>query len=307
MKPILLVVGGTGFIGYHVAKRAMNEGFDVYSISRNPPIPLREVKGVEYNFFDLLNNEHLKKFLNDKEFNYVVNTSGCINHQLFIDGGNKVFENHFFATKNLIHFLNRKKLKSFIHLGSSDEYGDNISPISEIQRESPISPYSFAKVATSHMLQMLQRTEQFPAVILRLFLVYGPTQDKERFLPNLIINSLRNNDIPITFGEQLRDFCYVNDVVNAIFLSFDKENALGNIINIASGDPIKIKEMVIRVNSLIQKGKPLFGSIKYRTNESMSLYADIRKAKKVLNWKPTYKIEHALKETVNWYKENGSY
>ena len=153
---------------------------------------------------------------------------------------------------------------------------------------------------------MLKITEQFPAIILRLFLVYGPAQDKERFLPNLIINSLKNKNIPITLGEQIRDYCYVEDVLNAIFLLFDnRNNALGNIINIASGNPVKIKEIVSKVNSLIGKGKPLFGSIKYRENESMSLYADINKAKKLLNWKPIYKIDEGLKETINWYKENG--
>ncbi len=302
----LLVVGGTGFIGYHVAKRAICKGFDVYSISRNRPVPLREVKGVKYKFLDLLNYQDLKKFLNNKKIDYVINTSGCINHTLFKDGGNHVFENHFSATKNLINLLDREHLKCFIHLGSSDEYGKNISPISEIQRESPISPYSFAKVATSYLLQMLKITEQFPAIILRLFLVYGPAQDKERFLPNLIINSLKNNNISITLGEQIRDYCYIEDVLNAIFLSFDnRNNALGNVINIASGNPIKIKEMVCKVNSLIGKGKPLFGSIKYRENESMSLYADINKAKKLLNWKPIYKIDEGLKETINWYRENG--
>ena len=87
----LLVVGGTGFIGYHVAKRAISKGFDVYSISRNRPVHLREVKGVNYKFLDLLNYEDLRKFLHNKKIDYVINTSGCINHTLFKDGGNHVF------------------------------------------------------------------------------------------------------------------------------------------------------------------------------------------------------------------------
>ena len=79
---------------------------------------------------------------------------------------------------------------------------------------------------------MLYRSENFPAVILRLFLVYGPNQNEKRFLPYLIKNSLRDNKFPVTLGEQIRDYCYVKDVINAIFLTFKTKSVLGNVINI---------------------------------------------------------------------------
>ena len=137
------------------------------------------------------------------------------------------------------------------------------------------------KVAICHLLQMLHKTENFPAVILRLFLVYGPTQNEKRFLPNLIKNSLNDRIIPTTLGEQVRDFCYVKDVVRAIFLTLENKKAIGNVINIASGNPIKIKEIIKKVVFLVGKGKPSFGAVDYRPNESMSLYANISKAKDI--------------------------
>ena len=149
----------------------------------------------------------LNKFLKSSKIEYVVNTSGYIDHTLFKDGGEIIFENHFISTKNLLNNLNKQYLKCFLHLGSSDEYGDNQSPQKEDQRESPISPYSFSKVAICHLLQMLLKLKIYSN--LRLFLVYGPTQNEKRFLPNLIKNSLNDRIIPTTLGEQVRDFCYV--------------------------------------------------------------------------------------------------
>ena len=79
-------------------------------------------------------------------------------------------------------------------------------PQCEELREQPISPYSLAKVASTHFLQMLQRTEGFPAVVLRLFLTYGPHQDNRRFLPQIIQACLRDDEFAVSDGHQLRDF-----------------------------------------------------------------------------------------------------
>ena len=233
MKEKLLIVGGTGFIGFHLAKEGIKKGFEVYSISKNPPIDKRCLSEVVYIHLDLLNKENLANYIKNLEINYVVNSMGYVDHRLFKNGGDEVYQNHFSSTKNLINCLNKKNLKCFLHLGSSDEYGSNPSPQLEELRESPISPYSFAKVSTSHMLQMLYRTEDFPSIILRLFLVYGPNQNKERFIPHIIKESLKNKDYLVSPGEQIRDFCYIDDVVEAIFIALNKKNIFGEIINIA--------------------------------------------------------------------------
>jgi len=90
---------------------------------------------------------------------------------LYSEGGRKHLEEHFTSLKNLIEILPRDHLKAFIQIGSSDEYGNAPAPQHEGLRESPISPYSIGKVAATHFLQMLHRTENFPATILRLFLL----------------------------------------------------------------------------------------------------------------------------------------
>ena len=191
-----------------------------------------------------------------------------------------------------------------INLGSSDEYGDNLSPQVETFKDKPFTPYSFAKSASSLFLEMLYKNESFPCCTLRIFLTYGPHQDVNRFIPQIIIGCLKNESFPVSKGEQLRDFCFIDDVVEAIFLVFASSKSSGEIINIASGKPVSVRDVVEKIQNITKGGYPKFGEIEYRSNENMSLYADINKAKKFLNWNPKYSLEEGLKFTIDWFYEN---
>ena len=79
---------------------------------------------------------------------------------------------------NTVYYLNKKILKNIFYIGSSDEYGSNISPQLEKYREIPSSTYSFSKTASTHFLQMLSKSENFPSSIIRIFLTYGPFKKK---------------------------------------------------------------------------------------------------------------------------------
>ena len=299
----LLIVGGTGFIGSYLANEALSRGFEVTVLSLNSKNLKQNDINVEYLFADITNLGKLSKVLNKKLFHHVVNLGGYINHSSFSKDGCRVFDVHFMGMYNLVRCTNHRELKSFIQIGSSDEYGSNSAPQNENQREFPISPYSSAKTAATYFLQMLNRTENFPAVILRPFLVYGPGQDKSRLIPQIIYGCLDNNKFPVSQGEQLRDFCHVSDFINAIFSSFGNNNAYGEVINVASGSPISIKEVVIMIQKIVGTGSPKFGEIPYRVGENMTLYADISKANKLLKWQPKIDLDVGLRKIIDRIKE----
>ena len=301
----LLVIGGTGFIGHHLLHAAVEKKWHLSSLSLHPPKPERYVAGVKYFHCDLLKKTELEEIFRDSKFDYVVNLGGYINHTLFRAGGRQHIEEHFTAIQNLITFLSRESLQTFIQIGSSDEYGNIPAPQHENLRESPISPYSLGKVATTHFLQMLYHTEAFPVVIFRLFLIFGPGQGKQRFLPQIIKGCLNDRKFPTSSGEQLRDFCFVEDVVNAILLALETDKVRGEVLNIASGQPVSIYNMIESVRNLIGKGEPCFGEVPYRPGENMCLYADTQKAQKMLGWVPRYTLESGLKKTISWYSDNG--
>lgn len=295
-KPRLLVVGGTGFIGSHLLAAAKKD-WQLTSISLNPPSPQRYVNSVKYVQLDLTDFDALQATLVE-DYDYVVNLGGYIDHTLFKDSGHILIDTHFRALQNLIATLSRKSLKRFVHIGSSDEYGSSPAPQCEELREQPISPYSLAKVASTHFLQMLQSTEGFPAVVLRLFLTYGPHQDNRRFLPQIIQACLRDDEFAVSDGHQLRDFCHVQDVVRAILLALQTRDVEGHVFNIASGYPVSIRSIIESVQEILGRGKPQYGVIPYRTGENMALYASIHKAEKFLSWTPKIAFETGLRKTI---------
>lgn len=296
----LLVVGGTGFIGSHLCAEAQRRGYAVTSLSlASPALP---VDGVRYLSGDISRNPAATEFEVGLDFEYVINAGGYIDHAGFGAGGQQIIDAHFGGVRNLAAACNRAVLKRFVQIGSSDEYGALPAPQREDMREAPISPYSFAKAAAAHMLQMLWRTERFPAVTARLFLVYGPGQGEKRFLPQLITGCLQNKCFPVSAGAQLRDFCYVGDVVSGILAMLDAPGVCGEAINLASGTPTSIAEMIMRVRDIVGAGEPLFGEIPYRTGESMALYADVVKAESLLGWKPRIALEEGLRATIDWYR-----
>lgn len=300
-KPRLLVVGGTGFIGQHIVQRGAEDGWDVTSISFNEPKEEHKIPNVNYVSFDLAERESFSRLLN-KTYDYVINLGGYVDHTLFSGGGRRLVDTHFVGLLNLLEHINRGAVRRFIQIGSSDEYGDAPHPQAEDLRECPISPYSLAKVASTHFLQMLWRTEKFPAVIIRLFLTYGPFQEQQRFLPQIIYGCLDDLEFPVSAGEQLRDFCYVEDVVDAIFRCMETDAVSGQVVNIGSGEARSIRNMVETIVNLIGQGRPQFGAIPYRIGENMALYADITKAKELLNWRPKKSLDVGLSKTIAWYK-----
>ena len=100
----------------------------------------------------------------------------------------------------------------------------------------------------------------------------------------------------------MRDFCYIDDVVEAMIKAAILPDCKGHVINIASGIPVMIKEVIQKLMELTEGGKPLWGAHSYRVGENMELYADINLAKKLLHWEPQVSLDVGLKKTIEYYK-----
>jgi nucleoside-diphosphate-sugar epimerase len=301
MKDSLLIVGGSGFIGSHLAIKSLDRGFKTTIVSFKEVTSEKKIKGISYIQSDISNLSELKQKLLKKDFHYVINLSGYIDHSSYLLGGSSVIDVHFDGVQNLLKVLDWSILKKFVQIGSSDEYGSHHAPQNEDMNELPISPYSFAKVASSKLLQMLHRTEDLPVVVFRLFLVYGNGQDRSRFIPQIIKGCLSGKNFPTSKGEQLRDFCHVEDITSGILDSLVINEVNGEIINLASGKPKSIREVIEIIQKLTNSGLPEFGEIAYRTGENMALYANVEKAKKLLNWGPKIKLQEGLNEAIKFY------
>ena len=297
----ILVLGGTGFIGRNLCEMLIKKNYKVDFVGRtNFSLPISE--SYDATSLKQIDIKNLDRLVSDK-YTHIINLSGYIDHSNFYQGGWEVINSHLFDVINFLHKIDKSKLVRFVQIGSSDEYGDNLSPQVESYKTRPFSPYSFAKSAMSEFLQMMHTDMDFPSVTLRLFLVYGKYQKPDRFLPQIILGCLRGKKIPMSEGIQLRDFCHVEDICYAILACLENDKVNGEVINIASGTPIAIRDLALKVQEIIGSGEIEIGANMMRENENMSLYADIDKAKEILSWSPKIDLEQGLRYTIEYYRE----
>ena len=299
MKEKILILGGTGFIGYHLAKEALRRGFQVSSLSKNFPVKKRYLKKVKYIIADISNKSLISRKLK-KDFKYVVNLAGYVDHSDKI----KTYKSHYLGCKNISNFFLKEKIKKFVQVGSSMEYGLAKSPQKENYKCQPKSIYGTAKFLSTNYLLNLHKKKKFPVTIVRLYQVYGPYQDLNRFIP-IVINSCKyNRDFPCSHGRQFRDFLYISDLIEAFFLILKNPKVNGEIFNIGFGKTLKIKNIIHKVLSYFKSGNPQFGKIKLRKEEQIKIYPDISKAIRILNWKPKISFSKGLAKTIQYYNSN---
>jgi len=226
-----------------------------------------------------------------------VNLAGYVNHV----EKKKTFSSHYNGSKNLADHFKKKKIKSFVQISSGAEYGNLKSPHNEKIKCFPASNYGKAKYfATKHLLKLFKQNK-FPCTILRLYQIFGPKQDQNRFIPVVIKNSLENKKFNVSSGKQQRDFLYVDDVVDAVIKCLIKKKSRGEIFNVGCGKPFEIKKILLLIVKICKGGTPIYGKINLRKEENLITYPSTNKIKKFLNWKPKYSFSNGLKKTIKLY------
>jgi nucleoside-diphosphate-sugar epimerase len=299
----ILIVGGTGFIGSNLATIAIKKGWIVTSISLKKPKKKRLVKKVKYIQCDISNKIKLKKCIKKNQYDYVINCGGHVDHK----NKKKVFLSHYIGCKNLTDFfIGDKLLKSFIQIGSSVEYGNLKSPHKEkdyLKVKKTNSYYGDAKLKATKYLMKKYKEYKFSCKIIRVYLCYGPKQDLNRFIPQIIQACKNNQPFNTSSGKQYRDFIYIDDLTNLIFLLLKDKKHNGEIFNAGSGKPIQLKKLVKLIQKKCGGGKPNFGKIGLRKDESIRFYSKIDKAKKKLKWKVKTNLKKGISSIIQNYYE----
>jgi len=232
----------------------------------------------------------------------VLNSGGYVDHT----NKKKILESHYLGCKNLAEIFLRKKIKKFLQIGSSVEYGYHKSPHNEnykVNSKSLKSNYGIAKLKSTIFLQKLYKKFKFPVVILRPYICFGPHQSINRFIPIIIKNCLQDASFPCSHGKQFRDFIFIDDLVDIIYKCLNKDNIEGEIFNIGTGKPLKIKKIIETIKKLTQGGKPKYGKVKLRKDELKIFYPNIKKMRKYFNWQAKTPFLKGLSNTINFYEK----
>ena len=136
----------------------------------------------------------------------------------------------------------------------------------------------------------------------RIFFLYGPHENPNRLVSSVILNLIHNKIAPCSHGNQIRDYLYVKDVASA-FVSLLMSNVDGPV-NIASGKPIALKEVILLIADKLGKSNLVkLGARPQKENEPAVLFGDTKRLFNEVIWQPQYDLDGGIRETIDWWQE----
>jgi nucleoside-diphosphate-sugar epimerase len=316
-----LVTGATGFIGSHLVERLLKKGFEITCLTRNTDRPAW-IEGLDVSLFqgDCSDRDLLSGFVHG--FDYIFHLSGLTK----ASRKEEFYSVNTGGTENIINAVLRGNpdVKRFVYISSLSAFGPKISDQmpSEEQDSSPVSVYGASKLDAEKTL--LRYNDRVPISILRPSVVYGP-RDREFYM---LFKFIQKGFLP-RWGEGHTSLVYIDDLVDAILLTIDNEEAVGKTYFISDGETHCNGEIVNEILSVLRRKPlslrlpkkllPLIGFFGERMSTMMGttsminrdkarelMYADwlcdISKAKRELRFLPKVGLSKGIQWTADWYK-----
>ena len=336
MKEIrrILITGGSGFIGGAlVAKLLNNSNHMIFNIDKNSYSSdlKRNINHLNSstNYFlinvDLKDQEKVIKAIKDSDPDYIFHLAAESHVDRSIESPKLFLESNIIGTYNLLeaskeHWDNlskhRKEKFRFHHISTDEVFGSlgKKGKFNEDSKYKPNSPYSASKASSDHFVRAWHSTFGLPILITNCSNNFGPFQFPEKLIPLIILKLLNNDSIPIYGdGENIRDWLFVEDHVNALLLVSDK-GLPGETYCIGGNNEISNIEIARKIIHLINKYNQ-----NYNFDESKIIFVEDRPGhdkrysidshliRKRLGWYPQFSFEEALNITIKWYLNNQSW
>ena len=300
----VIVTGGAGFIGSHLAERLVGQGYQVIVLDDLSTGKIENIKEllkndiVEFIKGSVIDLSLLRKLF--QSVAYIFHEAAIPSVPRSIENPQASHEVNVSGTLNVLLAARENGVQKVVYASSSSVYGDTPSlPKREGIMPHPLSPYAATKLAGEYYCQVFHEVYKLPTVCLRYFNVYGPRQDANSqyatVIPRFIKRASESNS-PIIFGdgEQTRDFTFVKDAVEATILAVESD-ACG-LFNIARGESVTINELAKLVISIIGNNvEPIHQEP--RPGDVRHSLADISRAR-TLGYEPKYSLQAGLAKTI---------
>ncbi len=305
----VLITGGAGFIGSHLASRLLELGHEVRVLDdfstgkRDNLLPLEGrfelVEG------DLRDRATCERACDGIEF--VLHEAAIPSVPKSVDDPLPSHDVNVNGTFNLLLACVEKKVKRFIYAASSSAYGDTeVSPKHEGIRPDPLSPYAVQKFTGECYARSFFQCYGLETISLRYFNVFGSRQDPRSQYAAAIpafVTAILRGESPVVYGdgEQTRDFTYIDNVVHGNVVAMKASATRGEAVNIACGDRISVNQVIKAINEQLgTQVKPQY--VPRRTGDVLHSCADISLAGSLLGFEPQVSFEDGLGRAIDYYR-----
>jgi UDP-glucose 4-epimerase len=316
----ILVTGGAGFIGGHLAERFVRDGYDVVVLDQMDPYYDLDIKrhtiercerlttesegSYEFVEGDIRDADLVDRLVESAE--YVYHQAGKAGVRDSVADPRVYNEVNVDGTLNILDAARDSDVERVVMASSSSVYGGRESylPFSETDPALPVSPYGASKLAAERYLCSYHEVYDLPTVALRYFTVYGP-----RMRPNMAISNFvsrcMNDRPPVIYGDgtQTRDFTYIEDVVDANVSLLSTDAADGEAMNIGSTDNIAIRDLAVEIRDQIAPGLEFEYADRYAADADHT-HADTTKAGELIGYDPEHTIPEGVSKFIDWYRAN---
>lgn len=308
----VLITGGCGFIGSHLVEKFHSEGYDIRILGLNCQLEnieqVLKKNNVEFIRGDIRNRKICDRAVKDCE--YVCHLAALISVDHSIEEPRPFWDVNVGGTFNILDAAYNEGVKKFQYMSSCEMLGHIDHPhkaTEEWKTYIPRSPYAASKLAAETYCNSYFITYDFPIVITRAFNVFGPRQSPgaRGAMIAKFITMVLNNEAPTIFGdgEQIRDWTYVKDVAEGIYMATTSKEGGGETFHLASGIDRKVIDVAKKIIEVCGKGDKLklkFGDA--RLGELRRSCGDATKIKKIIGWEPKISFEDGIEKTVNFFK-----
>lgn len=307
-----LVTGAAGFIGSHLAQRAHEAGYEVVGVDNLTPYYEPSLK--KENAEDLLASgiKFVEADLLEVDLRDLLASVDVVFHQAgqpgvrasWAEGFDDYIQANIRLTQELLEASRYAGLRRFVYASSSSVYGHARSyPVRESVLPRPYSPYGVTKLAAENLCSLYATNWSLPTVSLRYFTVYGPRQRPDMAFRRLIDAALGGDPFPLMGdGKQVRDFTYVDDVVEANLAAAESDLEPGEVINIAGGSTISLWEVVEMVESVTDRKIDL-RRLPKQPGDVRKTSGATGKAESLLGWSPSTDLRTGIEKQVAWHQE----
>ncbi len=310
-----LITGCAGFIGFHMCKLLLKKNYKVVGVDNLNPYYsvkyknhrvsiLKKNKNFIFYKYDLSKKKKIKKIFLDHSFKNIIHFAAQPGVIYSYKNPSSYYKNNVNATKVLIDEIKKNNIKHFIFSSSSSVYGDHRKyPISENFKLKPKNYYAKTKISCEKIIKRKLKKTKTLVKIIRPFTVYGPYGRPDMLILKLLSLIKRKKTIKIyDHGKQLRDFTYIDDVVNIIFLLSKKIDKNFQTLNICGSKPIKINDVILLVQNILKKKIKLQYKNK-RKGEMKITFGSNKRLIKYIKYTRFTDIKNGLNETIKWFKE----